>query len=72
MPAGPGVYDVECTQIRTSTGARAVLLIVLGGQRGDGFSCQADLVTTVMLPDILERVAREIRASGPFAEGKKS
>ena len=63
MPVGPGVYDQECTLVREKTEARGVLLIVLGGDRGDGFSCQADLFTTLALPDILERVAREMRAS---------
>jgi len=42
----------------------SVLLIVLGGDRGDGFACQADIVTTEALLYILEGMAKQIRESG--------
>jgi hypothetical protein len=38
-----------------------VIVIVLGGNKGNGFSCQADLRTTLLLPDLLEQIARQIR-----------
>ena len=38
-----------------------VIVIVLGGNKGNGFSCQADLRTTLLLPDMLEDLARQIR-----------
>jgi hypothetical protein len=63
MPIGPGKYDDLCTLVRTKLQARGALLIVIDGTHGSGFSCQADAVTTVQLPEILERVARENRAS---------
>jgi hypothetical protein len=64
MAFGPGKYDDLCTLLRERagiTGSGGVFLIVLGGEKGNGFSCQADLATTLALPDLLEFVARQIR-----------
>lgn len=66
MPIGPGAYDKECTAARVSAKGRACVLIILGGDRGDGFSCQADLATTLRLAEMLEATAKEIRKSTPF------
>lgn len=68
MPAGPGKYDFECSLVRQHAGVMdnqigGAIVIVLGGNRGDGFACQADLLTTMRLPDFLKQIAREIRAS---------
>ena len=41
-----------------------VIVIVLGGNKGNGFACQADLRTTLLLPDLLEDMARQIRKDG--------
>jgi hypothetical protein len=65
MPIGPGKYDDLCSEVRIKVDARAVLLLVIDGSKGNGFSCQADLATTLALPDILERLAKQIRQSGP-------
>jgi hypothetical protein len=65
MTLGPGKYDEICTLVREQVGG-SVVLIVIGGTLGDGMSCQADFETTMGLPDRLERVARQIRESGPF------
>jgi hypothetical protein len=62
MPIGPGKYDDLCSEVRVKADARAVLLLVIDGSKGSGFSCQADMLTTLALPDILERVAKDIRA----------
>jgi hypothetical protein len=62
MPLGPGKYDDLCTDIRQQSGADGVVLIVLNGRLGSGFSCQADLKRTAQLPDLLEDLARQIRA----------
>lgn len=66
MAIGPGKYDDLCTHVREQSGAAGVVVIVLGGKRGSGFSCQADLPTTLALPEMLETIAREIRESGPL------
>jgi hypothetical protein len=63
---GPGKYDALCTLIRERTQARAVLLIVLDGEYGNGFSCQSDSETLRALPDILEQTAARIRREGPY------
>jgi hypothetical protein len=60
---GPGKHDELCSYVRSELGMKdtgAVILIVLG-DGVDGFSCQADLRTTLLIPDLLEKVAAEIR-----------
>jgi hypothetical protein len=37
------------------------MLIVFAPGQGNGFSCQADFQTTMMMPEILEAVAAQIR-----------
>jgi hypothetical protein len=59
MPLGPGIYDHEVTTLRERYLAHGVVLIVLGGDKGEGFSMQADLGTTLRLP---EYMAAQIRA----------
>ena len=70
MALGPGKYDALCTAAREGAKARGALLIILDGEHGNGFSCQADLVSTLTLPDLLEDVARQIRRDGPMKAGK--
>ena len=67
MTFGPGKYDDFCTIVRRGVGMTeesdggCVVVIVMGGDRGTGFSIQADLEHAIRLPDILEEVARQIR-----------
>lgn len=61
MPLGPGKYDDLCTYVREQTDADAVIVMVVNGKLGSGFSCQADFVTTAVLPDMLESLARQLR-----------
>jgi len=61
MPMGAGKYDDATTLVRQLTSAKGVILIVFGGVHGDGFSAQANMETTLALPDILERVAKDMR-----------
>jgi hypothetical protein len=58
---GPGKYDDLTTLVREGANARAVLVIVLGGDKGDGFSIQGDLATLLAVPDLLEQVAGSVR-----------
>jgi hypothetical protein len=67
MALGPGKYDSECTQVMVAEHADAVLLIVIGGSKGSGCSCQATPEITLSLPRILRRVADDIERSGIFA-----
>ena len=64
---GPGKYDDEATIVRLGTCADAVALIVVSGDRGTGFSVQGSESFVEALPDILEDIARDIRAQ--LAEG---
>lgn len=57
---GPGKYDDECTKVREATKSRGVLLAVFDGSKGHGFSVQADLETTLRLPEILRFIADQI------------
>lgn len=66
MAIGPGKYDEACTAARIATGARGVLLIVLEGNQGNGFSCQLDAKIAArvdIIPRVLEDAARQIRQS---------
>jgi hypothetical protein len=58
---GPGKYDDECTWVRERTHAEGVLLIVIHGNRGEGFAAQASPEVLVQLPELLEHVAKQIR-----------
>lgn len=61
MAFGPGRYDDEVTALRERYHAHGVVLIIIGGDKGEGFSMQADLETTLRLPEMLEYVAAQIR-----------
>ena len=64
MPMGPGKYDVACAVARTMTGGDGVILIVLGGKHGSGFSAQLpSLADNLRLPDILRQIADDIEES---------
>jgi len=62
---GPGRYDDLCTEVREKTDAAGVIVIVIDGNKGSGFSCQSDLLTLALLPEMLEFVADKIRRDGP-------
>jgi hypothetical protein len=59
---GPGKYGRLCTLVRERAHAWGAVVIVFSGNEGDGFSVQAPADLIVQLPDILEFMAREIRA----------
>lgn len=61
---GAGKYDVPCERTLLETRAQAVILIVLGGDKGSGFSVSAvggAVGSTIeQLPAILRSCADEI------------
>jgi hypothetical protein len=61
MAIGPGKYDSICTAVREETKAEAVILIVIHGLNGSGFTCQANREVTALLPSMLEDMAKQIR-----------
>jgi len=58
---GPGKYDELCTLVRERANAKGALLVVIEGNRGQGFSVQATGPVLAVLPELLETLAREIR-----------
>jgi hypothetical protein len=61
MALGPGKYDAIATTAREVAKARAVVLIVLDGTRGSGFSVQAiGTDISASLPALLRQVANGI------------
>lgn len=60
MAQGPGRYDEHCTNVRKATGAKGVILLVLDGQDGTGFSVQAEFDITEILPTLLRDVALQM------------
>ena len=64
MSLGAGKYDPLCTHVREQAKAECVLLIVMGGDKGNGFSMQtANLLLLAGVPDLLRDVARQIEES---------
>jgi hypothetical protein len=65
MAVGPGKYDDACTEAARAVGidgtkGGGVILIVFGGDKGSGFSIQADLATSLKLPNMLRYMADQI------------
>jgi hypothetical protein len=61
MNNGPGKYDDACTQARLSTQARACLLLIGDGKKGNGFSLQTvDPIYIQSLPAALRAMADAI------------
>lgn len=67
MAMGPGKYDKECTEIRSRIKADGIIMIVFGGEKGNGFSAQLPLHLTLSMPEILRKVASDIEKSGSRA-----
>jgi hypothetical protein len=61
----PGKYDDLCTVVREATNAEGVILIVINGNKGNGFSVQATARIIPGIPDMLEFTAGEIRKQVP-------
>ena len=62
MSHGPGKYDHECSVARALANADGVLLIVLNGDRGHGFSVQIPPTALHAIPAILRDIANQIEA----------
>lgn len=61
MSLGPGKYDEICTKARTEANATGVVLIVIDGKHGPGFSVQCSDSTLMFLPEMLENLAHQLR-----------
>lgn len=58
----PGKYNDLCTHVRETTLAAGAIVLVVGGNKGTGFSVQGDLYFLLTIPDILRKVADDIEA----------
>jgi len=61
----PGKYDDVCDVAREAVGITnesggGILLIVIGGNKGNGFSVQCDLRTALTIPGLLRNVADDL------------
>ena len=63
-----GKYDDAATAAREATKAEGVLLIVLGGEKGSGFSVQIPPEFVARIPAMLRRLADEIESPKPENE----
>ena len=62
MALGPGKYDDLATFVFERAAASGVIVMVIDGARGSGFSVQATAEITARLPAILRRVADGIES----------
>jgi hypothetical protein len=60
MPQGEGKYDAICTYARQETNADAAAVLIVGGDHGEGFSVQGDVIFLRCLPDLLRHMADQI------------
>lgn len=62
MPSDGGRYEPECVELQERLIASGVVLIVIQGERGSGISVRCDDQFQYGLPDMLESIARDLRA----------
>ena len=60
MALGPGKYDEQATAVREATRAESVIVVVINGSRGSGFSVQTTEPLALKLPAILRIIADQI------------
>jgi hypothetical protein len=61
MAIGPGKYDDIASHALRITSADSVIMIVLGGSKGSGFSVVSTRLDTILsLPHLLRQTADEI------------
>lgn len=60
MALGPGKYDDLCTMVKEQSQAEGVVLIIVGGNKGVGFSAQLTAPQMVSLPLVLRNIADKI------------
>jgi hypothetical protein len=62
MSIGTGKYDAEAVRALRATHAHGILLIVIGGQKGSGFSVvmTPEVMLAADLPTILRNIADQI------------
>jgi hypothetical protein len=79
MPEGPGKYDEECEGVLKSTNAIACILLVLGGDKGNGFevaSTEPGLKKEIpkLLREMADQIEHETKNNPPHEgpEGRRN
>ena len=62
MPKRNGEYDEEANELQRGLDADGVIVMVVGGERGNGVSICADLNTMMLLPELLRTIADQVEA----------
>jgi hypothetical protein len=62
MAYGAGKYDDECSRIRNELKAEGVMLVVIGGPKGSGFSCQASAWDLPRFASVMRNAADQLDA----------
>ena len=62
MALGPGKYDDLATVVLERADAQGVIVLVIGGTLGNGFSVQATAGVTLLMPALLRMLADNIEA----------
>lgn len=62
MAHGPGKYDEICTEVRERLNALGIVLIVIQGDKGDGFEVQVIPELAGTVADALALIVPTIRA----------
>lgn len=61
MVQGPGKYDALCGEVMVKSNAECAIVIIIGGNKGNGFAVQThDLRITEGLPELLRTLADQI------------
>jgi hypothetical protein len=60
MALGAGKYDELCTDVLKRSGAVGAIVMVIGGDKGSGFSVHAPFELLASLPDVLRTIAEGI------------
>jgi hypothetical protein len=71
MAVGPGRYDDLCTKVREEAQADAVVVAVINGRVGSGFSVQATGLAVVKLPALLRDLASQLEADMWGSDGQE-
>ncbi|MFM0647022.1 hypothetical protein PQR14_22080 [Paraburkholderia bryophila] len=56
-----GAFDAACNHVKDTTQARCAAVVVIDGESGSGYSVIGPLDAQILLPDILERMAKTLR-----------
>lgn len=68
MPVGPGKYAGIAERARAEAKALGAVVIVIEGEHGSSFEVEGPMQLNMMLPELLENMAKDIRKS--LEEGK--